>query len=125
MSFKKMEKPATPPRHWVLVGYPGSGKSTFATQMKTPLLPIDADHRFEEVVHLAEGDVYELSSNPADSADPEAIVRLLNQNMPDSGVKTVVIDSLTTIIAPKVVQAMMDNEAGKNKNRMAAFKDKA
>lgn len=125
MSFKKMEKPTTPPRHWVLVGFPGSGKSTFATQMKAPLLPIDADHRFGEVVYLAQGDVYELSSNPADSSDPETIARLLNANMPGAKVGTIVIDSLTTIIAPLVVQAIMDNDQGKNKNRMGAFKDKA
>lgn len=125
MPFKKMERPNLPPRHWILVGYPGSGKSTFATQMRTPLLPIDADHRFEEVVHLAQGDVYELSTNPADSVDPETIFRLLKQNMPNSGVATVVVDSLTTIITPKVVQAVIDNDAGRSRNRMAAFKDKA
>ena len=125
MPFKKMERPNLPPRHWVLVGYPGSGKSTFATQMHTPLLPIDADHRFEEVVHLAQGDVYELSNNPADSVDPETIYRLLNQNMPGSDVATVIVDSLTTIITPKVVQAVIDNDAGRSRNRMAAFKDKA
>jgi hypothetical protein len=125
MPFKKMERPNLPPRHWVLVGYPGSGKSTFATQMRTPLLPVDADHRFGEVVHLAQGDVYELSNNPADSVDPETIYRLLNQNMPGSDVATVVVDSLTTIITPKVVQAVIDNDAGRSRNRMAAFKDKA
>lgn len=125
MPFKKMEKPNTPPRHWILVGYAGSGKSTFATQMRTPLLPIDADHRFGEVVHLAQGDVFELSDNPADSVDPETVYRLLDQNMPGSGVATIVVDSLTTIITPKVIQAVMDNDAGRNRNRMAAFKDKA
>src|ERR1051325_11246382 len=98
MPFKKMEKPNVPPRLWVLVGYPGSGKSTFATQMRTPLLPIDADHRFGEVVHLAQGDVYELSGNPADSVDVEKVYKLLEQNMPGSGTKTIIVDSLTTII---------------------------
>src|SRR5688572_5002196 len=125
MPFQKMAKMNPPRRYWVLVGYPGSGKSTFATQMRTPLLPIDADHRFEEVVHLAHGDVYELSKSPADSVDPEVIYRLLNQNMPGSDVSTIVVDSLTTIITPKVVQAVMDNDQGRNTNRMAAFKDKA
>ena len=125
MPFQKMQKPKYPPRLWCLIGYPGSGKSTFATQMQTPLLPIDADHRFSEVVGLAQGDVYQLSSNPADSVDPEAIYRLLNENMPGGDVATIVVDSLTTIITPKVVQAVMDNDAGRNKNRMAAFKGKA
>lgn len=125
MPFNKMPRMNPPRRYWVLVGYPGSGKSTFATQMRTPLLPIDADHRFEEVVHLAQGDVYQLSNSPADSVDPETIYRLLNQNMPGSDVATVVVDSLTTIITPKVVQAVIDNDAGRSRNRMAAFKDKA
>ena len=29
MAFKKMVKQVYPPRLWALVGYPGSGKSTF------------------------------------------------------------------------------------------------
>ena len=43
MAFKKMTKPEYPPRLWALVGYPGSGKSTFATQMRAPILVIDAE----------------------------------------------------------------------------------
>lgn len=136
MPFKKMEKPAFPPRHWVLVGFPGSGKSTFATQMHTPLLPVDADHRFEEVIHLAQGEVYELSDNRADAVDPETISRLLDQNMPGSGVKTIIVDSLTTIITPKVTEAIMESDARrarnetkgrgeKKENLIAPFKDKA
>ena len=38
-----------PPRQWSLVGYPGSGKSSFATQMRGPKLVIDSDHRFTSV----------------------------------------------------------------------------
>jgi hypothetical protein len=125
MGFSKMQKPLYPPRHWALVSFPGDGKSTFATQMRAPILPIDADHRFGEVINLVEGDVYELSANPADNMDPEEVNRLLNENMPGSGTKTIVVDSLTAIITPKVVQAVMDNDAGRNKNRMAGFKDKA
>ena len=30
MAFKKIDTTGYPPRHWSLVGYPGSGKSTFA-----------------------------------------------------------------------------------------------
>ena len=57
MAFKKMVKPQYPPRHWSLVGYPGSGKSTFAAQMRGPKVVIDADHRFTEVLELAQEDV--------------------------------------------------------------------
>jgi hypothetical protein len=125
MSFKKMTVPKYPPRHWALVGFPGSGKSTFATQMRGPLLPIDADQRFAEVLALAAGDVYRLSENPADNVAPAQIARLLEAHMPGSDVGTIVVDSLTTLIAPLIVRGMLDNEAGENKNKMAGFIDKA
>jgi len=125
MAFKKMAKTNYPPRLWALVGYPGGGKSTFSTQMKVPILPIDADHRFTEVAHLAEGDVYRLSDDPRDNNQTDTIARILDTNMPGSGVATIVVDSLTAIIAPLVMKAVRDNDAGLNKNHSAAFKDKA
>ena len=45
--------------------------------------------------------------------------------MGGAGVRTVVIDSLTAIIAPITTQAVAANDAGENKNRIAAFRDKA
>lgn len=125
MAFKKMNTQALPPRQWALVSHPGAGKSTFATQMRTAILPIDADHRFTEVAHLATGDVLELSDEPADHINAERIAQLLRANMAGSGVRTVVVDSLTAILTPLVVTAVLDNDAGRNKNRIAAFKDKA
>jgi AAA domain-containing protein len=125
MPFNKMSKTAFPPRQWALVGYPGDGKSTFATQMRAPLLPIDADHRFTEVAHHAAGEVYELSDNPADNVDAEKIAAALKKNMGGSDVKTVIVDSLTSILTPLVVQAILDNDAGRNKNRVASFKNKS
>lgn len=124
MPFAKMTQPAMPRRLWALVGFPGSGKSTFAARMRGPLLAIDADHRFDEVMRLA-GDVYSLSNRPADNVQPERIAACLHANMPGSDVATIIVDSLTAIIAPLVTQAIIDNDAGRNKNRMAAFKDKA
>lgn len=125
MGFKKMDKQKYPGRLWALVGYPGGGKSTFATQMIGPILPVDADHRFIEVAHLASDDIYQLSDNPGDNNDPDAIAKLLDDNMPGSGIKTIVVDSLTAIISPLVMKAVRGNDAGVNKNRIAAFKDKA
>lgn len=125
MAFKKFQKKKYPPRFWALVGYPGAGKSTFATQMKAPLLAIDADNRFGEVVNLIQGDSYQFSDRPEDNADPARITQLLNENMAGAGIETIVIDSLTAIITPLIVQAMTDNQAGVNKNRIAAFQKKA
>ena len=124
--FRKMTKPQYPPRLWALVGFPGSGKSTFATQMRGPILAIDADQRFAEVLALAgERDVYELSEVAGDNTDPGKIAALLGEGMPGAEVATVVIDSLTAIIAPLVTRAVRANDAGEHKNRMSAFRDKA
>lgn len=125
MAFKKMPKQTYPPRLWALIGYPGSGKSTFATQMKTPILPIDADHRFTEVAHLVKGDVFALSDTPNDNNRTDVIADLLDQNMPGTGIATITVDSLTAIVAPLVMKAFRDNEAGLNKNKAAAYADKA
>lgn len=125
MAFKKLDIQQIPPRQWLLIGYPDAGKSTFATQMKAPLLTVDADHRFAEVARLATGDVYKLSDDPTDNVDAEKVVARMRENMTGSGVKTVVVDSLTSIITPLVVEAMIDNDAGRNKNRVASFKPKA
>lgn len=97
MGFKKFQANKYPPRLWALVGYPGSGKSTFATAMRAPLLPIDAGGRFSEVVHLAAGEVYQLSDRPSDNTDPEAVARLLATGMPGAKVGTIAVDSLTKL----------------------------
>lgn len=125
MPFVKMQPDAYPRRLWGLVGFPGAGKSTFAARMRGPILAVDADHRFDEVLFLVAGDVYRLSETPSDAIDPERIAECLRENMPRSGVATIVVDSLTAILAPLVTAAVMDNDAGRNKNRMAAFKGKA
>jgi hypothetical protein len=125
MAFRKMTRSPYPPRLWSLVGYPGSGKSTFAARLKGPIVVVDADHRFQEVMHIAENNVFELSDTRSDNVDPNAIATLLGKNMPGSGAKTIVVDSLTAIITPIVVQAMIDHENGKEKNLSAAFRTKA
>lgn len=125
MPFKRMSTTALPPRQWALVGYPGSGKSTFAAQMSCPMLVIDADHRFTEVAGKAAGEVFELSDNPADNVDAERIVTQMRKNMEGSGIKTVVVDSLTAILTPLVVEAILANDAGRNKNRVSSFKPKS
>jgi len=125
MAFKKMEKSQFPSRLWSLVGYAGAGKSTFATRMKGSKLVIDADHRFSEVLDLSKDEVFQLSDNASDNVDPDAITKHLLENMPDSGVKTVIVDSLTAIIMPIIVQALIDRDKGREKNLMSGFKNKA
>ena len=124
MPFKKMLA-KLPPRQWSLVGYPGDGKSTFATAMHSPMLVVDADHRFAEVMRLVAGDTLQLSDEQADNVDPERIAQLLHENMPGSGIRTIIIDSLTAIISPLITAAIMDNDVGTNRNKIATFKTKA
>ena len=125
MPFKRLDITQVPRRLWALVGFPGSGKSTFAMQMRGPVLAIDADQRVDEVARLAKEGVYQLSDTPADNVSVERIAAHLRANMPGSDIKTIIVDSLTAIMAPLVTQAILDNDAGANKNRMAAWKDKA
>lgn len=125
MAFKKMSHTKYPPRLWSLVGYPRSGKSTFASRMKGPMVVVDADHRFQEVLHLAKEEVFELSETRSDNVDPNMITKMLNKNMPGSGVQTIVVDSLTAIITPLVVQAMINHDNGEERNLSAAFRTKA
>jgi len=93
--------------------------------MAGPILAIDADHRFAEVLPLAAGSVYELSDSPADNVDADRITALLAKNMPGAKIGTIVVDSLTAIITPLVIQAIQDKEAGRVKNLAAAFRTKA
>lgn len=126
MGFSKVDYNEYPPRQWALVGYPGDGKSTFAARMRGDVLVIDADHRIGEVVRQHRlTHVLRLSKEATDNTDPRKIAAILKENMPGSAVKTVVIDSLTAIIAPLVSAAMLTNQAGEVKNKVASFGDKA
>src|SRR5262245_1397551 len=98
MPFSKMTLSKYPPRLWALVGYPGSGKSTFATRMRGPFVVIDADQRFDEVLPLTQEDVFPVSDIPVEHTEPHAIAACLNQNMPGTRVGTILIDSLTAIL---------------------------
>ena len=91
--------------------------------MRGPKVVIDADHRFTEVLDLAQEDVFALSDDPQDNVDPDNISRCLYENMPGSGVKTIIVDSLTAIITPIVVKVMQDKEKGRQRNLMAGMKE--
>ena len=125
MAFKPLETAGYPVRQWVILGPPNVGKSTFTTQMRTPILPIDADHRYKEVAKKVKGKVFDFSDEGTDHSDPERIAEILDQNMPRSGIQTIVIDSLTAIMSPYVNHALLDNKNGVHKNNSAAFQEKA
>jgi len=125
MTFKPVTVNEYPRRLWSLAGYPGSGKSTFAMTLRGPLLAVDADHRIDEVASLAAAGVFQLSDEPADNSVAERIAACLRANMIGSGVRTIVVDSLTAILSPLIAEAIIDNDAGRNRNRVAAFKAKA
>jgi hypothetical protein len=70
-------------------------------------------------------EVYELSSVPSDSTDPDRVAAILTREMPGSEIGTIVVDSLTAIIAPLVTQAMVDKDAGREQNLAQGWRKKA
>lgn len=111
-------------RLWSLSGHSGDGKSTFATQMRESLLIVDADNRFGEVAHLAPGDVFTLP-HPLDNIEIDRIASGLHSHVPELSPGTIVVDSLTEIVVPLTAEATWTNEADRNKNKAAAFVQKA
>lgn len=122
--LRTKKKPRYPRRLWSLVGFPGDGKSTFAARMTAPMLVIDSDHRFDEVMHFVAGDVLELEDR-RDNALVPRIVDELARSMPEEQVATIVVDSLTQIMSPLVQRAVQANLDGKNRNKMSSFVAKA
>jgi hypothetical protein len=57
--------------------------------------------------------------------DPDRVAAILAENMPGSDVATIVVDSLTAIIAPLVTQAMVDKDAGRTNNLAQGWRAKA
>jgi len=128
-------------RQWLVVARRDAGKSTFFTRMETPILWIDADGKFRETLHLIKNgkipgvvasDIIVVTADEivADSkkSTPEKIRDLLDTWMPSQdgrSVKTIVVDTITPILAPLVAKAQADNDAGRNKNQSSAFKEKA
>lgn len=126
MALKKLSRSARAPRHWALIGYSLDGKSTFAMQMTGPILVVDSDQRVANVLHRSPDpdNVYRLED--VDCTDVRAVATEIEKAI-KGGTKlgSVVIDSLTAIIAPYQTEAMMENRAGENRNKSAAFMDKA
>ena len=128
MAFIKLSSPTRAIRLWSLVGFPGDGKSSFSAQLEGPILPVNADHRYSEVTHLAgEGNVLGLSDKPEDNNDPLAIDRHLKANMPGSGVRTIVVDSVTPIFQHITRLKKVEEHEGEStaKNKSSIHSEKA
>ncbi len=124
MPIRTKKRRPYPRRLWSLVGFPGDGKSTFAARMAAPMLVVDSDHRFDEVMHLVAGDVLEFEDSRT-NGQVAAIVDDLARSMPEERVATIVVDSLTQLISPLVQRAVQANLDGENRNKMAGFVAKA
>lgn len=120
MAFKKLQQ-KLPPRVWLLKGRSRSGKSVFSMNMRGPLLPIDADNKLYGSQQYAVGEVMEFSDNHADAVNVSRIEAILEQNMPDSGIKTIIVDSVTPILEPLIIKAMESTAT----NKISAFAPKA
>ncbi len=124
MGLRTKKQPKYPRRLWSLVGFPGEGKSTFAARMAAPILVVDSDHRFDEVMHLVGGDVLEFEDRRINGL-VAPIVDELARSMPEERVSTIVVDSLTQIISPLVQRGVQANLDGENRNKMSSFIAKA
>lgn len=120
MAFKKLEQ-KLPPRVWLLKGRSRSGKSVFSMNMRGPLLPIDADNKLYGSQQYAIGEVMEFSDDHADTVNVSKIEDILESNMPNSGIKTIIVDSVTPIIEPLIIKAMESSST----NKISAFAPKA
>lgn len=133
MALTKFNSSKRPRRCWSIAGYPDDGKSTFATSMGGPFMVIDSDHRWDEMIRsgaVEPDSVYTLSETAEDHCSVVKIDHILRRDLPGSGVKTLIVDSLTSIIKPMTARATMaadgitaSGDAPRNKS--AAFKEKA
>lgn len=110
---------ARPPRRWAIVGPPAAGKSTFACAMRQPLAVLDYDGRFADLAGTLGVEALEPDG---DLFDPVGLTREIDAA---KGLGTVVVDSLTAFISPKVAQIIQEIDEGRHKNKAAAWKSKA
>lgn len=111
MAFKKLQQ-KLPPRVWLIKGRSRSGKSVFSMNMRGPLLPIDADNKLYGSQQYAVGEVMEFSENHTDTVDVARIEKILEENMPGSGIKTIIVDSVTPILEPLILKGMENTSGG-------------
>lgn len=115
------------PRHWVVRGAPNTGKSTFLTALRGPVVVIDADHRARELAGRGPADIWPFSTKPHENTDPYLIAQILMRDAEEYAreVRTIAVDSVSGILTPIIARAMAGNKRGENKNKVAAFVEKA
>jgi hypothetical protein len=110
MAFTNLKKQTQQRRMWALIGRAGAGKSTFLTQCRGPLVVVDPDGRFGEVARLCAEEVLGISDD---------------EGMPAVKAGTIVLDSMTAILAPIVARVQEEIARGEHQNKAAAWKPKA
>ena len=127
MAFKTFIAPSRPVRRFAIKSRPGMGKSTLLTQAVGPILWLDTDGRVSDVAHHAEpGKIIQPEIDPADYTDVRKIDLQLAKNMRGSGVKSIVVDSVTPIIQRIIRRVSLTEAAGEGpQNKGAAHREKA
>lgn len=126
MPIAKIKLTKYPKRQWALASFANTGKTTLAAAMRKPLLVGDSDDRFAEsamLLGLSEEHAMVITDDSGNrSVDPDVIVATLNEARGEKiEFGTVLLDSLTGIIQPKVTAAV----EAEGKDRAVAMRDKA
>lgn len=111
------------PRRWCIYGPAGSGKSTLIPALLQPVLVIDADQRIAEIVNQMADvpNLYSFSENPEDHTDIERICELIKTEVNECDARSIVVDSLTTLINPIIQKALLEAKDPDTKNRSSPY----
>lgn len=111
----------------LLVAPPNAGKTTFASHLvkdgKIGVV-VDSDQRFNEVVTSDTEHFVPLSDASHEMLDPKKIYDITHKSMPNPQVGLFLVDSLTAIIEPIILNVQRDVEEGKSKGARG-YKEKA
>lgn len=122
MAIQKLV-PQRIPRRWCIYGPSGSGKSSLIPALLQPVLVIDADQRIAEIVsRLADTpEIYSFSDDPEDHTNIERICDLIKQEVTQCDAKSIVVDSLTTLINPIIQRALLQSKDPETRNRSLPY----
>jgi hypothetical protein len=107
MAFKKITEQKRDQRILaLLLGDANTGKSTLLAQLPTPIAGVDSDGRMDEIAQLVSGGELYAQENLAEANDIDKALEWLEKNMPDSGVQSIVWDSITPVLLPIINRAL-------------------